>query len=172
VVTVVDQMQSGPRLEAPVNGTDEIQPGELVAGTLEEEHRYLHAVQVVGALGGCPSRRMERESKEHECTDTGERFGCGTRRHTSAKRLSPGNYRYTARQFRSQVYCRLHRAFCYGRRVGPPGSGFHIWELVAQRCHATDEQCAHDRFHETMSHTRSGTMRQDVEQPRIGRPVE
>jgi hypothetical protein len=62
VIPVFHQVQHGSRLQSPAHRGEQVQPGELITGTLEEKHREIHVVEVLCPAGAGLAWRVEGKS--------------------------------------------------------------------------------------------------------------
>ena len=69
MVTVVYQVQRGAWFQPFAHVGDQIEPGEIVPGALEEEHRYIHPVEMISTTGAGLTRRVQREAQKDQSSD-------------------------------------------------------------------------------------------------------
>jgi hypothetical protein len=130
MVTLINEMQCGPRAQAPAYGSDQIDLRELVAGPLQKEHRDWYTVEVLRAFGRGFAWRVKRKTQKHQTTNPGQRPGRGAGCHAPAERLSSGNDRKTVGHLACQICGGVDGGFGHSGRVWSPRTAFHVRELV------------------------------------------
>ena len=86
VVGVVEDLERRQRPEPIDDRADQIEPGELVAGALQEQHRHVDRGEMRGALGARLAGGMQGEADEHEAAHSRQcGTGLGLRRHPPAE---------------------------------------------------------------------------------------
>ena len=148
----------------------QLQVGQHVARSLQEQHRDLDVEQVPGALVRRPSRRMQREPEEGQAADARQRRSrLGLRSHAAAERLAAGNERQRRQKPGGCGNRGADRGLGDVRRIGPPGPLFHVRELIAQGGDAALREPLRHALQERMRHAGSRAVRQHETRPGIGR---
>jgi hypothetical protein len=147
--------------------------GQLVARSLQEQHRNPDVRQVVPALRAPAAARMQRESEEHERLDPANRgLGLSLGRHPATHRFSPSDQP----EFRRQS-CRGAGRSADGivqerGAVGTANTTFHVRKIETERGHRLRGELARDGNHERMIHAGAGTVREHQQCSSLGRAGE
>ena len=70
MIGIREQPQGGARAKPLDEPPEQLLVGELVAGSLQEQHRHVDLEQVTAAIVGRPSRRVQREAEEGQAPDS------------------------------------------------------------------------------------------------------
>ena len=118
-IGVLRQDQGRRRAEPGHDRPQQIEFGQRIARSLEEQHRDIDLVEMVGARRRGLAGRVEREGEEDQpahARQLGDRLGL--RGHASAEGFAAGEQRQFPRQPRRLGYRRAHGCLREGGRVG------------------------------------------------------
>src|SRR5436190_21699845 len=100
MVGILKELERGARAELLAERFQQFQISEVVAGSLEEQHRNTHVKEMLRAFVRWLPGRMKWKSKKHETANSRQwQRGLRLRSHPSAKRFAAGK----ERQFRQKL---------------------------------------------------------------------
>ena len=122
------------RAEPLDQGAQQKRAREIVARSLQEEHRDLHVEEMPAALVRWTSGWVQRKSQEDETADAGQRrFGLCLGGHAAAERLASREQRDPRDKAPCQGEGGAHGRLGEPGRIRPPRAALHGGKLITQR---------------------------------------
>src|SRR5687768_8658915 len=78
VIPALNQVQGRSRLQVAANRPQQIELGKIVTSPLQEKHRQVYQVEVLGPIGSRPAWRVKRKAEKGQSPNA--RQGAGGRR--------------------------------------------------------------------------------------------
>ena len=164
MIGIVEQPERGARAEPRDECCDQRQVGELVARSLQEQHRDRDVGEMRAAFVRRLARRDAAESRGRRgrarraaATTPAPATSCGRRRTCRRRRAASSGSRARRRRHRG-----AHGGCATFGRVRPLRAALHVRKLVAQRGDAALGEIARDVRQERVRHARAGAVRHDV----------
>src|SRR6476620_6921479 len=166
-----DDMQGRERSKVCDDGLEQIQLGECIALTRNEEHRDPDCGKMIGTFDTGLSCGMEWEAQEREAADTGQWFDrLSLRSHPAAERSPSGDERQFRREFQRFCGCGANSRMRDPWRVRPLRALFHVGKLIAKRRDAACGEALRVGLHRLVPHSGACAMREQVKRFRAGWP--
>ena len=170
MIGALKQMQRRARSQAFDDRLEQAQFRQRIARALQEQHRDFDIGEMLGAVAGRLSGRMQRKTEKREPANAGQgRKRLRLRRHSPAERSAARDQRQRGTASPGFRHGGANGRMRHRRRIGPLAAFFHVGKLIAQRRNAAFGEASRNRFHRRMGHAGAGAVREHVTRARLRR---